>query len=67
MAYVHMYLTLREAPYIAAALDEYRENHEEIGGLLNIRLRQLSSQLRDMSERGLQRETELEQKRWGRR
>lgn len=66
MAYIHMYLTLREAPYIAQALDEYRDNHAEVGGLLNIRLRQLADDLRDMSERGLQLEAEQEKKRWGR-
>lgn len=66
MPYIQLGLTLREAPYIAKALEEYRDNHAEIGGLLNIRLRQLADELRDMSERGLQLEAEQEKKRWGR-
>lgn len=67
MPYLQIGLTLREAPYIAEALDEYRDNHADIGGLLSIRLRQLSNELRSMSERGLQLEAEQEEKRWGKR
>lgn len=60
-----MGITLREAPKIADALDEYRQRHLELPSLFSLRFGQLAAELRDASERGLAREAEQENKRWG--
>lgn len=65
MAYIKMDITLREAPKIADALDEYRKRHLELPSLFSLRFGQLAAELRDASERGLAREAEQEAKRWG--
>lgn len=65
MAYIKMGITLREAPKIADALDEYRQRHLELPSLFSLRFGQLAAELRDASERGLAREAEQESKRWG--
>lgn len=65
MAYIQMGITLREAPKIADALDEYRKRHLELPSLFSLRFGQLAAELRDASERGLAREAEQEAKRWG--
>lgn len=65
MAYIKMGITLREAPKIADALDEYRQRHLELPSLFSLRFGQLAAELRDASERGLAREAEQEAKRWG--
>lgn len=67
MAYIQMGITLREAPKIADALDEYRRRHLELPSLYSLRFGQLAAELRDASERGLNREAEQEAKRWGKR
>lgn len=67
MAYIQMGITLREAPKIADALDEYRKRHLELPSLFSLRFGQLAAELRDASERGLAREAEQEAKRWGKR
>lgn len=65
MPYIKMGITLREAPKIADALDEYRTRHLELPSLYSLRFGQLAAELRDASERGLAREAEQENKRWG--
>lgn len=65
MAYIKMGITLREAPKIADALDEYRQRHLELPSLYSLRFGQLAAELRDASERGLKREAEQEAKRYG--
>lgn len=67
MPYLTLHITLREGPKVADALEEYASQHPEVPELFRMRFGQLAAQLRDGSERGLQREAELEQKRWGRR
>lgn len=56
MPYIQLSITLREAPKIADALDEYRNRHLELPTLYGLRFGQLAHSLRDASERGLERE-----------
>lgn len=65
MPYLTLNITLREAPKLADALDEYAARHLEVPNLYRLRFGQLAAQLRDGAERGLQREAEIEAKRWG--
>nr|CRY94402.1 hypothetical protein [uncultured prokaryote] len=58
--------TLREAPVLAKAMDEYRENHK-LHPVYEFRLKELAEKLRQASERGLKQEAEEEAKRWGKR
>lgn len=67
MPYLTVNITLREAPKMADALEEYAARHLEVPELYRMRFGQLAAQLRDGSERGLKREAELEAKRWGKR
>lgn len=46
IAYIHIDVTESEAPLVAAALDEYRKNHD-LHRLYDFRLQQLADQLRD--------------------
>lgn len=57
--------TLREAPVLAKAMDEYRENHPNLHPVFEFRLKELAGKLRELSERGLQEEAEKEARRWG--
>lgn len=67
MPYLRMCITLREAPKVAEALDEYKANHKELPALYGLRFGQLAKELRDATERGLQKEAEAEERRWGKR
>lgn len=67
MPYLTLNITLREAPKMADALEEYTARHLEIPELYRLRFGQLAKQLRDGAERGLLREAEVEAKRWGKR
>ena len=59
--------TLREAPVLAKAMDEYREHHPELHYVFRFRLQELADALRRESERGLKEEAEQEARRWGKR
>lgn len=59
--------TLREAPVLAKAMEEYRENHPDLHPVFAFRLQELAQKLREMSERGLKEEAERETRRWGKR
>lgn len=63
MPYIKMYITLREAPKIAAALEEYSAKHLELPQLFGLRFGQLAQQLRNASERGLRKEADQEKMR----
>lgn len=56
MPHTQVSITLREAPKIAEALDEYRKRHLELPTLYGLRFGQLADSLRDAYERGLARE-----------
>lgn len=66
MPIIQITTTLREAPVLAKAMDEYRENHE-LHPVYEFRLKELAEKLRKASERGLKQEAEEEAKRWGKR
>lgn len=60
MPYIQMSITLREAPKVAEALEEYSARHLELPALYGLRFGQLAQQLRNASERGLQKEADRE-------